>query len=219
MAETGDGRPPPAWSWPWFWGKVELWEDLPSSRVSVKSSKLLSFLVCVEGSIESKQDVAEYNLQMQYMLRRNGFNLQVYSVACLGFLASSYALFATSIISPALDYIYKEDFADERNRPIASTTELLDLVTLGGIILGMISFGHLADRVGRKRLYGLELIIIAVATMGIAFSSEGFYYMNSEGNKVRVMDIYTSVATWRFLLGVGIGAGKPLAQLWVLYDS
>jgi PHS family inorganic phosphate transporter-like MFS transporter len=137
-----------------------------------------------------------------------GFNIRLFCVASLGVLASSYLLFATSIIWPALDYVYANGQHSATN-----LGEVIDMVTLGGIILGMILFGHLADRVGRKRLYGLELIIILIATIGIVFSSSGFavppnalpttspYYGKS------TLNVFTSVTTWRFFLGMGIGAG------------
>lgn len=87
-----------------------------------------------------------------------------------------------------------------------------DLVTLAGNIIGMVIFGHLADRVGRKRLYGLELAIIIIATIGIAFSSEGFMAplpadSNNRYSYESTMSIFDAVTTWRFLLGIGIGAG------------
>jgi MFS transporter, PHS family, inorganic phosphate transporter len=137
-----------------------------------------------------------------------GFNVRLYCVASLGFLASSYSLFATSIIWPALDFVYSDDWKSNNNPGVT-----FDLVTLTGIILGMIVFGHLADRVGRKRLYGVELVIVVVATIGVAFSSPGYavppdalpktspYYGQS------TMNVFNIVTVWRFLLGVGIGAG------------
>jgi hypothetical protein len=59
-----------------------------------------------------------------------GFNIRLFCVASLGFLASSYLLFATSIIWPALDYVYANGQHSTTN-----LGEVIDMVTLGGIIL------------------------------------------------------------------------------------
>lgn len=78
----------------------------------------------------------------------------------------------------------------------------------------MVVFGHLADRMGRKKLYGLELGIIVFATISIALSSEGYMVTDAEGHETdRTMDIYAAITCWRFLLGIGIGAGKFLRRL------
>src|ERR1700760_3186389 len=126
-----------------------------------------------------------------------GFNIRLFCVASLGFLASSYSLFATSIIWPALDYTYASRWNSTTN-----PGEVFDMVTLGGIILGMIVFGHLADRVGRKKLYGLELIIILLATFGIVFSSDGYAVPQNALPKTSpyygksTLNVFTSVTTW-----------------------
>jgi len=71
----------------------------------------------------------------------------------------------------------------------------------------MVVFGHLADRLGRKALYGYELMIILSALGGVAFSSEGYVHVNDDGTGyTSSMDIYAAIFWWRFILGLGIGA-------------
>ena len=116
---------------------------------------------------------------------------------------------ATSIIWPALDFVYSSDWTSN-----SSPGEVFDLVTLAGNIFGMILFGHLSDRVGRKRLYGLELIIIVFATIGIVLSSNGYMVPSSAVPSagpfagLSTTNVFVSVTIWRFFLGVGIGAGQ-----------
>jgi MFS transporter, PHS family, inorganic phosphate transporter len=123
-------------------------------------------------------------------------------VAASGFLASSWSLIATNIISPALYYLYPPG-----GRLRADAGLGLDEVTLMGTIIGMVVFGHLADRLGRKGLYGYELMIILTALGGVAFSSEGYIRPNDDGEGyTSSMDIYAAIFWWRCILGLGIGA-------------
>jgi PHS family inorganic phosphate transporter-like MFS transporter len=73
----------------------------------------------------------------------------------------------------------------------------LSVVTLGGSIIGQIGFGLAADIWGRRKMYGLELIITIGATLGVVMSSPG-----AEGS----MSIIVWLLVWRFVLGIGIGA-------------
>lgn len=84
--------------------------------------------------------------------------------------------------------------------------EVIDELTLIGTVLGMLVMGHLADRSGRKRWYGVELGVIIVATIGVVQSSEGFMVLASDGTYQHSMDIYSWIAWWRFMIGFGIGS-------------
>ncbi|KAH8678505.1 major facilitator superfamily domain-containing protein [Xylariales sp. PMI_506] len=179
------------YGWTWWWGDVDI-------------------------GIHTRQvtDLKRYWNFVYRQLDSNGFDWRIFSVASLGFLASSYSLFATNTIWLALAYVYPR-----YNSSGVNTGEIIDQVTLAGILIGMILFGHLADRVGRKALYGLELIIITFATIGIIFSSEGYMAPVSSASSAgdytyrSTMDILTAVVTWRFLLGIGIGAEYPMSAI------
>lgn len=41
-------------------------------------------------------------------------------------------------------------------------------------MIGQLLFGFLADYYGRTRLYGIELILVIVSTIGVATSSYGY---------------------------------------------
>lgn len=65
-------------------------------------------------------------------------------------------------------------------------------------MIGQIVFGILADLYGRRKMYGYELIVLIVGSIGTAMSSEG------KGS----MSIWGWIVVWRLIMGVGIGAGK-----------
>lgn len=47
--------------------------------------------------------------------------------------------------------------------------------TLAGTMIGQVGFGMAADWLGRRKMYGLELVIIIVGTMLLLMSSTGEY--------------------------------------------
>ncbi|RYP72693.1 hypothetical protein DL771_004029 [Monosporascus sp. 5C6A] len=52
-----------------------------------------------------------------------------------------------------------------------SSDNAIKLATSAGTVVGQLVFGYLADHAGRKRMYGVEFIIIIFATLGQALSS------------------------------------------------
>ena len=61
-------------------------------------------------------------------------------------------------------------------------------IYVAGACLGALFFGHLADRIGRKRLFMLTLAVYLVATVATAFSGSFLFF-----------------ALCRFFTGAGIG--------------
>lgn len=69
----------------------------------------------------------------------------------------------------------------------------------------MLIFGYLADRYGRRKLYGVELIVVIFGTLGLVQCSAGY---NNQS-----MDILGWLVFWRFFVGLGIGAEYPLSAV------
>lgn len=134
----------------------------------------------------------------------DGFKWRVWWVAASGFFTTSYSIFATNTIGPALNYVYPEEVYG------SEFSFVLNLTTLGGTMLGMLVFGVLADRYGRKSVYGLELALVVVATIGLTTASTGKLYVTSnadgESQTHYAMNIYGWIGFWRCLLGIGLGA-------------
>lgn len=121
----------------------------------------------------------------------------MWAVAASGFFTDSYNLFTTNVIIQAIYFVYWPD---------DTTTEkefLINVTTLVGSIVGQLIFGVLADKFGRTRLYGVELVIVIFSTLGVASASRGENTMN----------ILAWLLVWRFVMGIGIGAEYPLSAV------
>lgn len=81
-----------------------------------------------------------------------------------------YNLFASNVINTSIAYVY---FPDQRWPGL-----VINLFTLLGSVCGQLLFGYLADRFGRTRLYGIELVLVIVSTIGVATSSYGYRDMS-----------------------------------------
>ncbi|KAL2178586.1 major facilitator superfamily domain-containing protein [Thermothelomyces heterothallicus CBS 202.75] len=127
--------------------------------------------------------------QLRYELDLNSWNLRIWGVAASGFLTDSYNLFATNVILSTVSFVY---FPHEKWCGL-----VINLATLVGSVVGQLLFGYLADRYGRTRLYGIELVLVIVSTIGIATTSEGYGDLS-----------FLALFTW-----VRIGAEYPLSAV------
>jgi MFS transporter, PHS family, inorganic phosphate transporter len=66
---------------------------------------------------------------------------------------------------------------------------------LTGSLVGQLIFGYLTDKFGRKRLYGVELIVVIFGTIGFVQCSAGY----NNGS----MSILGWIMFWRFFVGLG----------------
>lgn len=128
----------------------------------------------------------------------------MWAVAASGFFTDAYNLFSTNVIIQAIYFVYWPD-------DITTSKEfLINMATLVGSIVGMILFGVLADKFGRTRLYGVELVIVIFSTLGVASASTGVHSSLTGDN---TMNILSWLLVWRFVMGIGIGAEYPLSAV------
>lgn len=80
----------------------------------------------------------------------------------------------------------------------------INIATLTGTLVGQVLFGFLADKKGRKQMYGMELVLLIGATLGVVMSSTGH-----DGS----MSIYAWLIWWRIIVGIGVGADYPLSAV------
>lgn len=134
--------------------------------------------------------------QLVSIIDEHGFNWRVWAVAATGFFTDSYNLFASNIILPCLAFVY---WGSEHEANIEIT---INALTLAGSCVGQVLFGFLADKYGRQRLYGVELMIVIFSTIGLAQSSVG--WMNHSQDRSS-MQAHSWIMAWRFVMGIGIG--------------
>ncbi|KAI0319221.1 phosphate permease [Amylostereum chailletii] len=134
------------------------------------------------------------------------FHVKVCFVAGVGFFTDAYDIFAINIASTMLGYVYNNP-ANAAHSTHALNTTLginqdlgIKVATPIGNIIGQLLFGWLADVVGRKRMYGIELMIIIVATFGFRVTYHSTNYVGV-------------LCVWRLLLGIGIGGDYPLSAV------
>ena len=99
--------------------------------------------------------------------------------------------------------IYYKNSSGKNNKnevPIYIDT-LVKTSKLVGILIGQLSFGVMGDKLGIKRIYGIELLIIIVATVASSFSA----------STVSGLNIFEVLGIWRVILGFGIGGDYPLS--------
>ncbi|EMD34183.1 CsMn84 [Gelatoporia subvermispora B] len=133
----------------------------------------------------------------------SSFHVRITLVSGVGFFTDAYDLFAINITSVILGLLYGTGVSDSKGRHLSTDQELkVKIATPVGIVVGQLLFGWLGDVLGRKRIYGLELTIIMIATFGQATCAQG-----------GAINIISMLTVWRLLLGVGIGGDYPLSAV------
>lgn len=125
------------------------------------------------------------------------YHVRAVLVAGTGFLCDAYDIFAINIASVVLAYAFFSTSALP-----SSSDSALKVATSAGTVFGQLFFGWLADAVGRKRIYGLELIIIISSTLAQAISGES-----------ASLSIIGVLIFWRIIMGIGIGGDYPLSSI------
>jgi MFS transporter, PHS family, inorganic phosphate transporter len=113
------------------------------------------------------------------------FQWKIMFVSGMGFFTDAYDLFVIGIVV----YLLKTQWA-------LTTGEVswLNSATLLASAVGAIIFGRIADMLGRKRIYGYEVLILAIGAIASAFAPN-----------------YAFLLVCRVILGIGIGGDYPVS--------
>ncbi|XP_019707494.2 low affinity inorganic phosphate transporter 4 [Elaeis guineensis] len=118
----------------------------------------------------------------------------------MGFFTHAYDLFCISTVSKLLGRLY---YSDGKLRPGTlprSVNNVIVSAALIGSLTGQLFFGWLGDVLGRKRVYGVTLILMVLCAIcsGLSFGSTPKAVMGT-------------LCFFRFWLGFGIGGDYPLS--------
>ncbi|KAJ8655802.1 hypothetical protein O0I10_008466 [Lichtheimia ornata] len=120
-------------------------------------------------------------------------------ISSTGFFTDAYDIFIINLVTPMLGYIYYKD--DHNQMPSGIQGPFKGMVSFGQLV-GQLTFGFLGDAFGRKSIYGLELLLIIIATINCATSASAVEGVGAVG----------FLGFWRFILGVGIGGDYPMSS-------
>ncbi len=121
-------------------------------------------------------------------------------VSGVGFFTDAYDIFAINLVSAMLGVAFWQ--GSSRGKIPLTADSAIKLATSAGTVIGQLGFGALADIVGRKRMYGVELIIIIVATLAQSLSASS-----------PAVSIVGLLIFWRVIMGIGIGGDYPLSSV------
>lgn len=122
-------------------------------------------------------------------------------IAGMGFFTDAYDLFCISLVTKLLGRIYYHvDGSDKPGTLPPNVSSAVNGVALVGTLAGQLFFGWLGDKMGRKRVYGLTLLLMVVSSIcsGLSFGHDP-------------KTVMTTLCFFRFWLGFGIGGDYPLS--------
>ncbi|CEP21838.1 unnamed protein product [Cyberlindnera jadinii] len=125
------------------------------------------------------------------------YHVRAITVAGVGFLTDAYDIFAINLGLSMMSHVFWEN----GNVP-SSTSTLIKVSTSVGTVIGQLGFGFLADYVGRKRIYGTELIVMICATIGQCCLGES-----------PAINFTAILTFFRIVQGIGIGGDYPMSSV------
>ncbi|KAH7845049.1 hypothetical protein Vadar_034596 [Vaccinium darrowii] len=121
-------------------------------------------------------------------------------IAGMGFFTDAYDLFSISVVTKLLGRIY---YPPQHNKPgvlPAGVSSAITGVALVGTLFGQLFFGWLGDKLGRKKVYGITLLLMIICSIASGLSL---------GHSAR--GVMATLCFFRFWLGFGIGGDYPLS--------
>ncbi|TQE13778.1 hypothetical protein C1H46_000785 [Malus baccata] len=122
-------------------------------------------------------------------------------IAGMGFFTDAYDLFCISLVTKLLGRIYYhvEGAAKPGTLP-PNVSAAVNGVAFCGTLAGQLFFGWLGDKMGRKKVYGMTLMLMVICSIasGLSFGHTPTTVMST-------------LCFFRFWLGFGIGGDYPLS--------
>ncbi|XP_022732795.1 probable inorganic phosphate transporter 1-5 [Durio zibethinus] len=133
--------------------------------------------------------------------RTQWYHFTAIVIAGMGFFTDAYDLFSISLITKLLGRIYYHVEGDPKPGILPpNVAAAVNGVAFCGTFAGQLFFGWLGDKLGRKRVYGLTLILMVVCSI-----ASGISFRKSPNS------VMATLCFFRFWLGFGIGGDYPLS--------
>ncbi|KAM3372930.1 hypothetical protein ACQJBY_019715 [Aegilops geniculata] len=135
-------------------------------------------------------------LQALDLAKTQLYHFMAIVIAGMGFSTDAYDLFTISLVADLIDHTYYP--AGRRGNFISV---LINAVSLFGTVPGQLIFGWLGDKMVRKRIYGVTLLLMVFCSL-----ASGFTFGKSTYKSVVI-----TLCFFRFWLGFSIGGDYPLS--------
>ncbi|KAK7385034.1 hypothetical protein VNO78_30741 [Psophocarpus tetragonolobus] len=135
--------------------------------------------------------------------RTQWYHVTAIVIAGMGFFTDAYDLFCISTVSKLLGRLYYFDPSQGVTKPGKLPTSVNNIVigvALVGTLTGQLVFGWLGDKLGRKKVYGVTLIMMVACAIGSGLSFGA-----------TAKSVLGTLCFFRFWLGFGIGGDYPLS--------
>ncbi|HEX4309584.1 MAG TPA: MFS transporter [Acidobacteriaceae bacterium] len=108
-------------------------------------------------------------------------------ISGMGFFTDAYDLFIIGVVMTMLQSLWH---VGKLEQGLVESTALL------ASAIGALLFGRIADMIGRKRIYGVEVLVLAAGAIACAFAPNIWWLIGL-----------------RFILGIGIGGDYPVSAI------
>lgn len=141
---------------------------------------------------KSKTGIAKFTVEHLFdEVKLKPFHKKIWFLSAMGIFLEGYNLFVIGIALPLIK---------DQDAPGTLMLGLIGAAAIAGTILGSFTLGRLADIIGRKKFYIIDMVLI----MFFALMSGIFGYHN----------LYLLVF-FQFMIGIGIGADYPICASYI----
>jgi MFS family permease len=119
--------------------------------------------------------------------RPSSMHWKIMFISGMGFFTDAYDLFIIGVVMTMLQSLWHIGKVEQG---------LVESTALLAAAIGALLFGRVADMLGRKRIYGVEVLVLAAGAIGCAFAPNIWWLIGL-----------------RFILGVGIGGDYPVSAI------
>nr|GLL41173.1 inorganic phosphate transporter 1-4-like [Ipomoea trifida] len=154
--------------------------------------------------LEAAQEMAGDQLQVLNALdlaKTQWYHFTAIVIAGMGFFTDAYDLFCISLVTKLLGRIYYHvDGAAKPGTLPPNVSAAVNGVAFCGTLAGQLFFGWLGDKLGRKKVYGMTLMMMVICSVASGLSF---------GHTPK--SVMATLCFFRFWLGFGIGGDYPLS--------